>query len=88
MNEIMLQILKKEGLKGWKIEKSKGGNMCWIDEKWISLSNELSMAMFLHELAHALAGMRKEWDKTGHDSIWADKYTELVEKYMVYPKTK
>ena len=72
-------ILEQEGLLDWTWEISKAGNLCWHSRKHIDTSE--SLAMFLHEVAHALISPTEK-DKTGHDSIWADKYTSLIEKYM------
>ena len=72
-------ILENEGLKDWKVIISKGGGLCMKSTKTIyCLKND--KALFLHEVAHAITPKSK--DKTGHDSIWADKYTELVRKYL------
>ena len=71
-------ILKNEGLVDWsiKIIHSGGGLCCgrskeiWLDEK--ELDNN---ALFLHEVAHANT-------ERGHDGIFADEFTRLVNKYM------
>lgn len=77
-------ILEKEGLSDWKVEETSSGGLCMQSQKKILvLPND--DALFLHELAHAKAGIRKDWDKTGHDSIWGDVYTELVRKYLITP---
>lgn len=54
-----------------------------IETKTIYLMNYDNFAMFLHEVAHAIIDVRRDIDKTGHDSIWGDKFTELVNAEMV-----
>ena len=80
------QILEQENLKGWKVIISTGGALCMHSKKTIFLSPRQGMAMFLHEVAHALISKKvnKEMnDITGHHSIWGDKFTALVKKYMI-----
>ena len=79
------EILINEGLKDWKIIISKGGLLCQQSTKTIFLVDRKDFGGFLHELAHAIVGIRKKWDKTGHDAIWGDKLTDLIRKYT---KTK
>ena len=72
------KVLTAEGLEDWKIRYSEGGGLCMRSTRTIyCLKND--KALFLHEVAHALTPKSK--DKTGHDSIWADKYTDLFRKY-------
>lgn len=76
-------ILDKEGLSGWKIKWNTGGGLCVYNHKeiWMDKKRNDDFSLFLHEVAHALAGVREDWDKTGHDAIFADTYTRLVKKY-------
>lgn len=74
------KILNNEGLENWKIIKSSNA-LCMDKTIWCN-----DDAMFLHELAHALipTKINKEMgDITGHHSIWGDKYTNLIRKYMI-----
>jgi len=75
-----LKILKDEGLSDWKITISKGGLLCQQSTKTIFLRKIDDLAGFLHEVAHAKIGIRK--DKTGHDAIWGDEFTNLIRKYL------
>lgn len=71
------EILKKEGLDDWKIiYGNSGGGLTLLNEKEILLDERYrnTLGMFLHEVAHAIKGK-------GHDAIWADEFTRLVEKY-------
>lgn len=84
MKKLFRELLEKEGLKEWKIKYSNGGNLCMHSTKTIII-HHISVSMFLHELTHALLSPeldKRMGDITGHHSIWADKYTELVEKYI------
>lgn len=80
------EILKTENLDGWSIKEiTSGGGLCLHKYKEIWIDKTAGDAMFLHEVAHALT---YEWDErladpTGHHSVFADKFTELVDKYMV-----
>ena len=82
-------ILDSEGLKNWKIKWNTGGGLCVYNHNEIWMGKEqgrLSMALFLHEVAHALCPKDKCgicWtDDTGHNVIWGDCFTKLVKKYM------
>lgn len=70
------KILREEGLPEWKIKiiKSGGGLCVYKPHKEIWVDYRHSTGMFLHELTHALYGK-------GHDAIWADKFTMLIEKH-------
>ena len=87
-NKEFLEILKNEGLNDWTITFNTGGGLCVYSLKEIWLNEYPSnMALFLHEVAHALGSPKtnkKMGDETGHHSIWGDKYTSLVKKYMIY----
>jgi len=88
MNELIYKkILYDEGLSDWTIKWNTGGGLCVYSKKEIWMDNDReNIALFLHEIAHALCP--KEvcgicWvDDTGHNSIWADKFTRLVKKYL------
>lgn len=73
------KIMKAEGLSDWKLKITNSGSCCWCDNKqiWID-ERQLNISMVLHEIAHALLSGRE--DRT-HNYVFADKYTELVEKY-------
>lgn len=81
-------ILKEEGLEDWKIVFNTGGGLCLYKHKEIWMDKEFNdIALFLHEVAHALTPDEKipfifRGDKTGHHVIWGDTYTRLVKKYM------
>ena len=88
------QILKTEGLKGWEIEWHTGGGLCNYNNKTIYLAEvEYSLALFLHEVAHALCPMEKcggcwvnitkcwKAHNNGHNAIWGDYFTALVKQY-------
>ena len=89
MARIHWKILKDEGLSAWKIRWNTGGGLCRYEAKEIWLGEKHnSMALFLHEVAHALCPKEKCgicWVETnnGHNAIWRDCFTNLVEKYMV-----
>lgn len=86
MKTTFKQILKQEGLGDWKIKViHSGGGLCLLEKKeiWLDAKN-YNLPYLLHEIAHALTS---EWnevmnDKTGHHSIWGDKYTQLCVKYL------
>lgn len=69
------EIIKNEGLIGWKVRIEKdGGGIVIFKTKTIFIGEKATMAMFLHEVSHAIA-------KEGHTGIFADKFTQLVDKY-------
>jgi len=73
------KIMKIEGLSSWKLKIIKsGGGLCLHEDKqiWID-KDELRIALVLHEIAHALLPEKERI----HTYLWADKYTELVNKY-------
>jgi hypothetical protein len=80
----MDKILKNEGLEDWKIVISSGGLLCQQSTKTIFLRDKEDFAGFLHEIAHAKVGIREELDKTGHDAIWGDEFTNLIRKYTKF----
>jgi len=72
------EILKREGLQDWKIKIThSGGGLTLFDKKeiWLDKKYKDDLPMFLHELAHAITGEK-------HNGIFADKFTELVRKYL------
>lgn len=76
--KIKVKILKEEGLQDWKIKIiHSGGGLCLINKKeiWLDKKYESDLPMFLHEISHAIT-------KRKHDGVFADKFTELVRKYM------
>jgi hypothetical protein len=79
-------VLELEGLSDWTYKITSGGGLCLYDKKelWILPDN---FALFLHEVAHALCPKEKCgicWVETnnGHNAIWGDTFTNLVNKYM------
>lgn len=85
-------IMKTEGLIGWKlIIINSGGGLCLNKKKqiWLDKKN-LNIPFLLHEIAHALTHKwnNKMGDKTGHHSIWGDKFTQLVIKYNIISEQK
>lgn len=69
-----IEILKDLHYADWKIKQSNSGNICLHKSKTIILIDYNNRAMFLHEVAHI--------KYRGHDSLWADYYTKLVNKYL------
>jgi len=70
------EILKNEGLSDWTIKSESGaGGLVLFNSKTILLGEKANFAMFLHEVAHAIT-------LQGHTGLFADKFTELVDKYM------
>jgi hypothetical protein len=87
---MICQILKNEGLEDWNIKWNTGGGLCVYAHKeiWIGERGN-SMALFLHEVAHALCPKEKCgecWVETnnGHNAIWGDTFTALVKKYLTH----
>lgn len=87
------KILINEGLIDWRIKYGTGGGLCVENhnEIWMNEANKMDLALFLHEVAHALCPKEKypdfyKIDKTGHFSIWGDCFTSLVRKYMIHRK--
>lgn len=81
-------VLGKEGLTDWKVKYNTGGGLCLRNHKeiWMDKLESKNYALFLHEIAHAILTPEideKMKDKTGHHSIFADKFTSLARKYMV-----
>ena len=62
---------------GWSVEYRTDG-YCWTHKKVIQ-TIEGDMALFLHEVAHALCEI-VQGDQ--HHGIWAGHYTDLVRRYM------
>lgn len=76
-----LQILANERLKSWKIVWETGGGLCLYEKKEIWMGDDKDdIALFLHEVAHAKC--KDKGPKHWHDVFWADKFTNLVRKYM------
>ena len=76
-------VLYEEKLLDWAIFESVDG-LCMREQK-IILCKYDDLPLFLHEVAHALIDKEtdiKMGDKTGHHSIFADTFTNLVRKYM------
>ena len=73
-------ILDNEGLSDWKIRNTTNNK----NREGLTLKGEIicpmgDVAMFLHEVAHAL----KPKDKFHAESIWGAEYDRLVHKYMI-----
>jgi hypothetical protein len=79
----LARVLQGEGLEGWIVRVSEAGNMCWHQHKRIDVGPEHrhKRGMYLHEIAHAVLG--DCGPKLAHDAIFADKLTELIDKYLV-----
>ncbi len=76
-------VLSDFGLTEWTVRFRPGMHnegIVLYDSKEIPITFDVQRpvdyALILHEIAHVLSG------KGGHDSIFADKYTMLVRKYM------
>ena len=70
-------ILEEEKMTDWKVlEIHSGGGLTLLKHKeiWLDTRN-INVPFFLHELTHAKG-------YTGHNGIWADKYTALLVKYL------
>ena len=79
-------VLQQEGLIDWTVKDAADG-YCWYNTKTIQRIPG-DHALFLHEVAHALCADVKDdplWnqDATGHHSLWADRFTELVRKELL-----
>jgi len=76
------KIMKIEGLSDWKLTITNHVSCCLCGDRriWI-YERQLIIAMFLHEIAHALLP-----EKERHTVLWADKYTKLVDKYCNFIK--
>ena len=79
--EYLQQIMIIERLYKWTLEVSRGGWHCFQNTKRITIGNTKNFALFLHEIAHAKVGCRN--DKTGHDSVWGDEFSDLVNRYCL-----
>ena len=83
----MIRIMDKEGLFDWELKSSSSGWLTLPKSKKIILKNYSHFPLFLHELAHAKTAHKIKTDKKGngkfHNHIWADEYTDLVNKYMI-----
>ena len=81
--KLLRGILKKENLDDWKIKWNTGGGLCVYEHKEIWLGKKRNcVALFLHEVAHAICPKETRRDKTGHTAIWGNTFTRLVKKYM------
>lgn len=86
------EIMDLEGFSNWEVCVTPSSNYCWVDAHRIEVSEKQasSLAMWLHELAHAIqhrdggrASQQYEVPHGNkHDGHWADVYTELVRRYM------
>lgn len=77
----MLTVLQLEGLQGWQLRLAADA-YCWLETQVIQLPEDVSTALFLHEVAHALhpepeGPMLNHY----HGGGWASKYGELIDKY-------
>jgi len=81
-------LMQAEDLSDWNVEISPAGNMCWFNRKVIAVGTKHAnkRGMYLHECAHAILGKRSARDY--HDVIFADKLTELIDKYLPVCKGK
>lgn len=78
--EFIKKVMREQNLEDWHVILNMNSGLCMLGKKRI-YSKKGDKAMFLHEVAHAITPITK--DLTGHDSIWADNYTELVRKYLI-----
>lgn len=51
-----------------------------ISENTISITHDWSIAGLLHEITHAVLFL--EDGRTGHDGVFADRFTKIVNDYM------
>jgi hypothetical protein len=81
INKIAEELFSEYNLDGWTLRIATGGNMCWHSRKRIDILENCSqdIAMFLHELAHALTPNAQL--PNFHDWEWADCFTRLVSKH-------
>jgi hypothetical protein len=83
-------VLREEGLADWRIKFAADG-YCWLESKVIQIPENASPALFLHEVAHALAPEPEntKQDQSGgwhyHGRRWGDAFGMLVDKYMMVP---
>ncbi len=78
-------ILNEEGLSDWRFKWTGGGGLTRHEQKMIWCLPK-DAALFLHEVSHALGSKEQDLifgDKAGHHSCWADRYTDLIRKYLV-----
>jgi hypothetical protein len=85
MSDWQLSVLNQEGLGDWRIVRNASDGYCWLGSKTIQLPADVSDALFLHEVAHALTPDPEPYGEGMHyhGGMWADAYGRLVEKYMV-----
>jgi len=86
--ELYRYILKTEGLKDWRLKLHTGSDGLCVDSRKEIWCGDDNLALFLHEVAHALVPHDEfaEWyekDQTGHFAIWGDRFTTLIRKYMM-----
>ena len=78
-------VLDSENLDDWTVQT--GEAYCWLHSRTIAFPPNGSRALFLHEVAHALAPIPEDYgnghSNNYHGGRWAEAYGELVEKYMV-----
>lgn len=80
--EWVQRILDTEGLSDWTCRVDGGGcGLCLLKTREILIGEKHwdKAGMWLHEIAHAVLGQQD--NRTYHDAIFADKFTELVDKY-------
>jgi hypothetical protein len=79
-------ILKNEKYKGWviKVGKKYADAYCWRDKKLITINERLkdNISLLIHEIAH----IDTEMGNDQHNGLWGDRYTDLVNKYLVIPE--
>ena len=77
-------ILEREGLGAWLVKH--GEPYCWFKTKVIHFDeNSDDHALFLHEVAHALAPLPEKFGKGQHyhGGAWSSEFGRLVRTYMV-----
>ena len=79
----LIDKLLADELQGWTIEFGKD-NYCWQKEKRICVKDKNSIGMLLHETAHALCiDFDKNIHGEKHHGYFADKFTMLIDKYLI-----
>lgn len=81
MESLFKTILYEEGLNDWKFELRDNSDGIVIFETKTIHSDSKNVALFLHEVAHVLTENLMPPEK--HNSIFANCFTRLVNKYMM-----
>ena len=79
-----LFIARAEGLTEWKLRLHPTDSYCWRSKRIIevSVASAGHIAMWLHEIAHAIRGpLPRSAISNHHDGAWGDIFTELVQRH-------